>query len=165
MPSYRENVRRHKKRSKLEAKYHADLRERSNRIHELEQKLLFAERPFRAQIEQLTVERDRLVAELAARTNAAQHMLLWCPSCGERHIDEGEFATKEHHTHACQHCGLVWRPAIGPTFGVRYLPGFKNRAEAEDLIRRLKAIRDDIAVVGHDDRPREIIDELLGLIK
>lgn len=57
-------------------------------------------------------------------------MLLWCPSCKERHIDEGEFSTKEHHTHACQHCGLVWRPAIVHTVGVRFLPGFKNEEGA-----------------------------------
>lgn len=55
-------------------------------------------------------------------------MLLWCPECGQRHIDEGEFATKQHHTHACQHCGHCWRPAIVPTCGVRFLPGFKNEA-------------------------------------
>jgi ribosomal protein L32 len=53
-------------------------------------------------------------------------MLLWCPQCGERHIDEGEFKTKAHHTHACQSCGMVWRPAIVSTVGVQYLPGFKN---------------------------------------
>lgn len=53
-------------------------------------------------------------------------MLLWCPECGERHVDEGEFATKSHHTHACQHCGHVWRPAIVATCGVQFLPGFKN---------------------------------------
>jgi hypothetical protein len=53
-------------------------------------------------------------------------MLLTCPSCGERHIDVGEFATKVHHTHACQACGMVWRPAIVPTVGVQFLPGFKN---------------------------------------
>lgn len=57
---------------------------------------------------------------------AAIPMLLWCPECGERHIDEGEFATKPHHTHACQSCGHVWRPAIVHTVGVRFLPGFKN---------------------------------------
>ena len=34
-------------------------------------------------------------------------MRLTCPSCGELHIDVGEFATKPHHTHACQHCGMV----------------------------------------------------------
>lgn len=49
-----------------------------------------------------------------------------CPECGELHIDEGEFATKPHHTHACQHCGMVWRPALVNTVGVRFLPGFKN---------------------------------------
>jgi uncharacterized Zn finger protein len=53
-------------------------------------------------------------------------MLLWCPACGERHIDSGEFATKAHHTHACQHCGMVWRPAIVATSGVEFLPGFRN---------------------------------------
>lgn len=53
-------------------------------------------------------------------------MLLCCPSCGARHVDEGEFAVKAHHTHACQTCGMCWRPAIRPTIGVRFLPGFKN---------------------------------------
>jgi hypothetical protein len=53
-------------------------------------------------------------------------MLLWCPECGERHVDEGEFATRIHSTHACQNCGHCWRPAIVPTVGVRFLPGFKN---------------------------------------
>ncbi len=53
-------------------------------------------------------------------------MLLWCPACGKRHYDVGEFATKAHHTHACQECGLVWRPAVIPTIGVHFLPGFQN---------------------------------------
>lgn len=53
-------------------------------------------------------------------------MLLWCPSCSARHIDVGKFATKPHHTHACQSCGMVWRPALVPTVGVQFLPGFKN---------------------------------------
>lgn len=53
-------------------------------------------------------------------------MLLWCPECGTRHIDTGEFEDKVHHTHACQSCGMVWRPAIVPTRGVEFLPGFKN---------------------------------------
>jgi predicted RNA-binding Zn-ribbon protein involved in translation (DUF1610 family) len=55
-------------------------------------------------------------------------MLLWCPECGSRHIDEGEWAKREHHTHACQICGVVWRPALVSTVGVRFLPGFKNEA-------------------------------------
>lgn len=53
-------------------------------------------------------------------------MLLFCPCCGVRHIDKGEFAVKHHHTHACQSCGHVWRPAIVPTVGVQFLPGFKD---------------------------------------
>lgn len=44
-------------------------------------------------------------------------MILTCPVCSARHIDEGEFAAKAHHTHACQSCGMVWRPAIVPTVG------------------------------------------------
>ena len=57
-------------------------------------------------------------------------MLIWCPACNMRHIDEGEFATKPHHTHACQGCGNVWRPAVRPTCGVRFLPGFKNKEDS-----------------------------------
>jgi hypothetical protein len=53
-------------------------------------------------------------------------MILTCPACGVRHIDEGEFADKRHHTHACQSCGMCWRPAVVATVGVRFLPGFKN---------------------------------------
>lgn len=60
-------------------------------------------------------------------------MLLNCPGilengnvCGARHIDRGEFATRVHHTHACQRCGHVWRPAVVPTVGVEFLPGYKN---------------------------------------
>lgn len=53
-------------------------------------------------------------------------MLLWCPGCGGRHVDVGEFAAKPHHTHACQHCGHVWRPAVVDTVGVQFLPGYKN---------------------------------------
>jgi hypothetical protein len=56
-------------------------------------------------------------------------MLLWCPSCGERHVDIGDFASKPHHTHACQYCGMLWRPAIVSTVGVRFLPGFKDALE------------------------------------
>jgi len=58
-------------------------------------------------------------------------MRLTCPECGALHIDEGEFATKPHHTHSCQKCGLTWRPAVVHTVGVRFLPGFKNEPTAD----------------------------------
>lgn len=51
-------------------------------------------------------------------------MILTCPSCKVRHIDEDAFATKPHHTHACQSCGMVWRPAKVDTVGVHFLPGY-----------------------------------------
>lgn len=54
-------------------------------------------------------------------------MLLWCPECTDRHIDRGDWKTKPHHTHACQSCGHVWRPAIVETVGVQFLPGFKDQ--------------------------------------
>lgn len=69
---------------------------------------------------------DRLKS--ATSTTAPLPMLLVCPSCSERHIDDGEFAVNPHHTHACQACGMVWRPAIEPTIGVQFLPGFKNKS-------------------------------------
>lgn len=53
-------------------------------------------------------------------------MIMYCPECHKRHIDRGEFATKIHHTHSCQKCGLTWRPAVVPTVGVQFLPGFKD---------------------------------------
>ena len=53
-------------------------------------------------------------------------MILHCPQCGERHIDEHEFSDVAHHTHACQSCGFVWRPAKVNTHGVRFLPGYSN---------------------------------------
>lgn len=53
-------------------------------------------------------------------------MHLWCPECGARHIDRGIFETKPHHTHSCQSCGMTWRPAVVPTVGVQFLPGFRD---------------------------------------
>jgi ABC-type nickel/cobalt efflux system permease component RcnA len=41
-----------------------------------------------------------------------------CPKCGKHHIDEGEWATKPHHTHLCAGCGHEWRPFEYPTVGV-----------------------------------------------
>lgn len=68
----------------------------------------------------------KILQESVARLRAPVPMILTCPLCCARHIDEGEFATKEHHTHSCQSCGFTWRPAVVPTVGVQFLPGFKN---------------------------------------
>ena len=53
-------------------------------------------------------------------------MILHCPMCNVRHVDKGKFAEKLHHTHACQNCGFVWRPACCYTVGVQFLHGFKD---------------------------------------
>ena len=66
------------------------------------------------------------MTSITEKAEAPIPMRLVCPECGALHIDEGEFATKLHTTHACQHCGMVWRPAVVSTVGVRFLPGFKN---------------------------------------
>lgn len=59
-------------------------------------------------------------------------MRLLCPRCHELHVDAGVFATKAHHTHACQFCGEVWRPAVVATVGVQFLPGFKDEPPIEE---------------------------------
>lgn len=79
----------------------------------------------RCELEKAQSDRDMLIQ---AKASAPIPMRLSCPECNAIHIDEGEFATKPHHTHACQSCGMVWRPAVVPTVGVRFLPGFKNVA-------------------------------------
>lgn len=78
----------------------------------------------------------RQIAKVRQEPQAPIPMLLFCPMCHTKHIDEGEFATRAHHSHACQghvtddgvrrHCGHVWRPALVPTVGVEALPGFIN---------------------------------------
>ena len=68
-------------------------------------------------------------------------MLLTCPACGMRHIDEGAFATELHATHACQECGTVWKPAKVPTVGVRFLPGYGPKEDAH--MRNARALFKD----------------------
>lgn len=92
-----------------------------------------AVRPDWPELPQRIQDRWIVVAQsaLAAASEIPLPVILHCPECGERHIDEGEFATRPHHTHACQRCGLCWRPAIHPTSGVQFLPGFKNAAKEQ----------------------------------
>lgn len=78
--------------------------------------------------EDYAAEHAALIAAIEALSATAMLIRLHCPTCHELHIDTGEFATKPHHTHACQNCGAVWRPAIVATVGVQFLPGFKDDA-------------------------------------
>jgi hypothetical protein len=49
-------------------------------------------------------------------------MLLFCPHCGEQHVDAPDedkgWANPPHRSHECQFCGWVWRPADVATTGV-----------------------------------------------
>lgn len=103
---------------------------------------------------ELIREVERLSASAPTAAAAPIPMTLWCPLCGERHVDVGEYATKEHHTHACQGCGLTWRPAVVPTVGVQFLPGYKNEEGgtgaimelAGQLLQQVRAVADEIDV-------------------
>lgn len=49
-------------------------------------------------------------------------MILFCPKCGTRHIDQPDPANgwdkHPHRSHLCASCGLIWRPADICTVGV-----------------------------------------------
>lgn len=55
-------------------------------------------------------------------------MILFCPVCHLQHIDEVDEVTNPgwenppHTSHKCLNCGVVWRPAMVETEGVRILP-------------------------------------------
>lgn len=46
-------------------------------------------------------------------------MILHCPTCQRRHVDEEEWRKIPHRSHLCDGCGCVWRPADVPTIGVK----------------------------------------------
>jgi transposase-like protein len=69
--------------------------------------------------------------QLESRAEQPIPMLIHCPLCGKRHIDLGPFATEPHSSHACQHCGHVWKPALEPTVGVQFLPGYKDKGRVD----------------------------------
>lgn len=74
-------------------------------------------------------EQELLEAGKQLAEGAAIPMLLWCPMCHTRHIDEPD--QPRHKSHACQRCGLVWRPCQLPTHGVEFLPGCQNESYSE----------------------------------
>lgn len=69
---------------------------------------------------------DIFVATYAADTGevprASISMLLFCPKCGNQHIDHPEpekgWTNPPHRSHLCEDCGAIWRPADVFTEGV-----------------------------------------------
>lgn len=67
---------------------------------------------------------------------------IYCPICGVRHIDEGEWQHRPHHTHLCARCGAEWR--VEGKDGL-YFYGCAEPADA--------AITDNSNHLGHDYAP------------
>lgn len=89
------------------------------------------------QVNELLAIRDNLLEEI--RLQEERHLTenekpipvqLFCPKCGTQHVDRDEWAVRPHSSHACQNCGLVWKPCLRDTVGVRFLPGCLNPSQA-----------------------------------
>lgn len=53
-------------------------------------------------------------------------MILYCPKCGEKHVDRGIFGTTHvHRSHLCSACGHVWKPFNYATIGVEDVAAYK----------------------------------------
>lgn len=61
-------------------------------------------------------------------------MILFCPRCGLRHIDQADPANgwlnEPHRSHLCAGCGLIWRPADIATVGVAAI-GTRGRLDVD----------------------------------
>lgn len=78
------------------------------------------------------IEREVRAASPVEQPAAAPiDMLLFCPACGDQHIDAPEdtsenepyrhpglWSNPPHRSHLCHACGCIWRPADVPTNGV-----------------------------------------------
>ncbi len=74
-------------------------------------------------------------------------MILFCPACGEQHIDapnpRESWTNPPHRTHQCEKCGQEWRPADVATNGVGALK------TAEIPVRPLRHdLRRDVVFCG-----------------
>ncbi len=106
--------------------------DRANAVEKKIEDLLVAAHGFDARLEEKTKLLDdqigvnNALVEEVKRLQAPIPMIMFCPKCGGRHVDVGAFAERPHHSHACQHCGVVWAPAVVPTVGVAFLPGCRD---------------------------------------
>ena len=75
-------------------------------------------------------ELEALRAQVVALKEAGVPTLLWCPRCGQQHIDKGLWATVPHRTHYCNYCCTEWRPFEVATYG----------CSVEDIKRRVTTL-------------------------
>jgi hypothetical protein len=61
-------------------------------------------------------------------------MIMFCPSCGSRHIDQADpdngWLNPPHRSHLCAACGHIWRPADIATVGVEEI-ATRGRIDAD----------------------------------
>lgn len=72
--------------------------------------------------------------------------LLYCPECGELHVDEYEWAKRPHKTHQCQSCGCEWRPFSVATVGIDPFPA--PTADAGKVVQTDHEETDCIELLG-----------------
>lgn len=109
-------------------------------------------------------------AKLKAALEVPIDMLLFCPKCGEQHVDAPDDLTLDwtnppHKSHLCHECGHVWRPCDKPTNGAAEIktsgakdgspiPGQlltqKDLDEARSKSDRYDAIMHVVRDRGHD---------------
>lgn len=65
-------------------------------------------------------------------------VVIYCPACQTKHIDEGEWATRPHKTHKCQNCSLEWRPFPYATVGIVGAPASGDAAPLRDELKKAK---------------------------
>ena len=83
-----------------------------------------------------------IAMELAFRDKAIEQMqrpipmILYCPECGEKHVDKAEpekdWLDPPHRSHLCSSCKFVWRPCDLSTTGVESI---ETRGAADHLFR------------------------------
>lgn len=67
--------------------------------------------------EQFLKDRDDTRKRLRLMTQV-DHLEIFCPRCSGQHVDRGEWETKHHRTHLCEHCGHRFRPKDKLTVGI-----------------------------------------------
>ena len=136
---------------------------------------------------------DITTALQAARRESMEAipMVLYCPECGEQHIDEATegWDNPPHRSHLCHACKCIWRPADVPTTGVHGIetvgqadtwsvhrdatPAAIRTQAADDkaTIERLTRERDEARARGQEvwDERRQILqdagDDMFDLVK
>jgi hypothetical protein len=92
------------------------------------------------QIEELVTEVEGAILQVGKPID----MLLFCPRCDIKHIDQPEpakgWTNPPHRTHKCQRCGWEWRPADVATNGVAALSSRRLHDEASPYWAKTRPI-------------------------